>query len=76
MFQAPVRIILLGPTGYGKSSIANKLLGLDDAPKPPFTEGTHLESETFQVMALEGSWFGEEHLGKLVVIDTPGWFSS
>ena len=80
-FASP-RIVILGATGVGKSSLANILMGRDKNYK-----GMGFEDGCFKVLGLnnmgqsvtkrtcedQGHWLGNYSLPKFTVIDTPGF---
>ena len=80
-FASP-RIVILGATGVGKSSLANVLMGRDKNYK-----GMGFEDGCFKVLGLnnmgqsvtkrtcedQGHWLGNYSLPKFTVIDTPGF---
>ena len=62
------RVVLLGSTGDGKSSLANSLLGLKS--NEGFKESSKAESCTSVTKELTGAWRGTGPL--CTIIDTPG----
>ena len=62
------RIVLLGSTGDGKSSLANALLGLEH--NKVFKESSRPESCTVTTAEQTGAWLGTGSL--CTIIDTPG----
>jgi len=74
------RIVILGGTGVGKSSLANVLLGRDkNYDGSEFSDGcfkvsSRLESGvTKKTCADRGYWLGQEDNQEFTVIDTPGF---
>jgi len=69
------RILILGETGVGKSSVANILLGrardYDDNERECFNVGHESSSKTKHTCAEKGKWKGD--LDPVTVIDTPGF---
>lgn len=77
------RFVILGPTGSGKSSLANVLLGRDKEWKNPsqeecFTVGAFSRGMeggvTREVCAHSGHWLGSGR--EVTVVDTPGFGNS
>jgi len=77
-FPSP-RIVILGATGVGKSSLANILVGRDKNYNGRFfTDGcfkvsTGLDSITKRTCADQGYWMGNTTGQRFTVIDTPGF---
>lgn len=73
------RIVILGATGVGKSSLANMLVGRDknyngrSFNNGCFKVSTGLDSITKQTCADQGYWLGNTTGPRFTVIDTPGF---
>jgi len=77
-FPSP-RIVILGATGAGKSSLANVLLGRDknyeggEFENGCFRVSTGLDSITKDTCADQGYWMGDKDNQMFTVVDTPGF---
>jgi len=73
------RIVILGATGVGKSSLANVLLGRDknyegeEFQNGCFRVSTGLDSITKDTCADQGYWLGDPDIQRFTIIDTPGF---
>eukprot|EP00092_Neocalanus_flemingeri_P014148 GFUD01015262.1.p1 GENE.GFUD01015262.1~~GFUD01015262.1.p1 ORF type:complete len:415 (-),score=114.28 GFUD01015262.1:300-1544(-) len=73
------RVVILGATGVGKSSLANVLVGRDknyggrNFRNGCFKVSTGLDSITKQTCADQGYWLGDLTKRRFTVIDTPGF---
>jgi len=73
------RIVILGATGVGKSSLANVLIGRDknyggaNFRNGCFKVSAGLDSITKQTCADQGYWLGDVSNPRFTVIDTPGF---
>merc|ERR1719228_1489181 len=73
------RVVILGATGGGKSSLANVLLGRDKNYQGSgfqngcFRVSTGLDSITKATCADQGYWLGDVDQQRFTVIDTPGF---
>lgn len=66
-------VMLMGNTGVGKSSVGCRLLGSGPAfPNLPFKVSGGGTAGTLDVDTAAGTWFGDETLPPLTVVDTPG----
>lgn len=66
-------VMLMGNTGVGKSSVGCRLLGSGPAlPDRPFKVSGAGKSVTLHVDTVTRTWFGDETLPSLTVVDTPG----
>jgi len=69
--ESPYRIIVMGKTGSGKSSILNALIS-----KEHFKVGNTILSETKEVQTLKAKFKGKANSPEIEFIDTPGFFDS
>jgi len=72
------RIVILGGTGVGKSSLANVLIGRDKNYQNPdsygcFHVGAGTEAVTKATCAQAGSYLGNQGGPNVTIIDTPGF---
>jgi GTP-binding protein EngB required for normal cell division len=73
------RIVILGATGVGKSSLANVLVGRDknyggtNFRNGCFKVSAGLDSITKRTCADQGYWLGDTSKERFTVIDTPGF---
>jgi len=76
------RVVILGATGVGKSSLANVLVGRDknyngrQFRSGCFKVSTGLDSITKETCADQGYWLGNTSSTRFTVIDTPGFGDS
>jgi len=71
------RFALIGPTGSGKSSLANAFLGCDPQSKDClFNVCNDLNSCTKETTYGTGFWLGSEDGQNITVVDTPGFGDS
>ena len=69
------RIVIVGPTGAGKSTLANVLLGESpDCQNCTFSVCHGLDSCTKETTYAVGSWIGD--VAEFTVVDTPGFGDS
>ena len=61
-----------GPTGVGKSSLANTLFGYNNSGPVPFPVGHRTESFTREATLKIGNWLGNDKNPKFTLIDTAG----
>jgi len=79
---ASPRIVVLGATGVGKSSLANVLLGRDKNydgrlfRNGCFMVSSGLDSITKDTCADQGYWLGDNNTRMFTVVDTPGFGDS
>eukprot|EP00092_Neocalanus_flemingeri_P014716 GFUD01015879.1.p1 GENE.GFUD01015879.1~~GFUD01015879.1.p1 ORF type:complete len:459 (-),score=122.68 GFUD01015879.1:353-1729(-) len=73
------RVVILGATGVGKSSLANVMVGRDKNYEGTnfrngcFKVSTGLDSITKQTCADQGYWLGDASKQRFTIIDTPGF---
>ena len=76
MRDEPPRVVFVGCTGSGKSSLCTALTGQDGTAEAreasAFKIGKGAKSETTECAVAEYHWLGEESEGVFVCIDTPG----
>ncbi|GMH48324.1 hypothetical protein TrVE_jg9366 [Triparma verrucosa] len=68
----PPRLVFVGLTGSGKSSLCTALTGQDLKGETKFKIGKGAKSETVTCKRLSLPWLGDTGNGKFVCIDTPG----
>merc|ERR1712179_261585 len=69
------RLVIVGPTGAGKSSLANALLGCDPRSSDCLFEVCHdMDSCTKETTYGIGQWLGQGE--NFTVVDTPGFGDS
>lgn len=69
--NSPYRVIVMGKTGSGKSSVLNAMVKSNE-----FGVGSSIMSETKEVKAFRGKFRGRLASPDIVFIDTPGFFDS
>ena len=60
-------VCMIGVTGTGKSATANSIIGQNY-----FKCSAAADSETMEVRGLVNQWFGNENMGHMLMLDTPG----
>jgi len=71
------RFVIIGPTGSGKSSLANAFLGCDpQEPECTFTVCNDFDSCTKETSYGTAPWLGMDNGQNCTVVDTPGFADS